>query len=222
MSALPRSFFGRDTLVVARELIGCTLVLDEPAGVTRGRIVEVEAYQGEDDPACHAAAGLTRRTEPLYGMPGIAYIYLIYGVHHCLNAVTRAPGEPSAVLIRAVEPVAGFDRMRARRAARRRSPSAIGDRDLANGPGKLCDAFGLTLTDNGLDLTKERLSIELGAAQGEVVWSRRVGINVGTDRFWRCFERESPYVSRSALNREVEAEPRPITIGSIETERAVS
>ena len=144
MSRLGRDYYDRDTLEVAPELLGCTLVHDGPDGVASGRIVEVEVYQGEDDPACHAAAGQTDRTEPLYGQPGHAYIYLIYGMYYCLNAVTRAEGLPSAVLIRALEPLDGLDRMRSRRTARARRRTPVADRHLANGPGKLCDALGPT------------------------------------------------------------------------------
>lgn len=207
MSRLGRDYYDRDTLEVARELLGCTLVHDGPDGVASGRIVEVEVYQGEDDPACHAAAGRTKRTEPLYSRPGHAYIYLIYGMYYCLNAVTRAEGMPSAVLIRALEPLDGLDRMRSRRAARARRRTPVADLDLANGPGKLCDALGLTLDHNRLDLIGDTLWIEPGAPPAEVAWTPRVGIKVGTDRLWRCFDSESPYVSRTRLNHEAASEP---------------
>ena len=170
---LPRDFYARDTLAVARDLLGCVLVHESPEGRVEGRIVEVEAYQGEDDPACHAAAGRTTRTEPLYGPPGHAYVYLIYGMYHCLNAVTRPPGRPSAVLIRALEPVEGLEIMRRRRGwARNGRP----DRDLTNGPGKLSRSFGLSLEHNRLDLTGRRLWIEPGRPSERVAWTPRVGI----------------------------------------------
>jgi DNA-3-methyladenine glycosylase len=207
VSRLGRDYYDRDTLEVARGLLGCRLVHDGLDGMASGRIVEVEVYQGEDDPACHATAGRTARTAPLYGRPGHAYIYLVYGMYYCLNAVTRAEGLPSAVLIRALEPLDGLDRMRSRRTARTRRRTPVADRDLANGPGKLCDALGLTLENNRLDLTGDTLWIEPGRPPAEVVWTPRVGIKVGTDRLWRCLDPESPYVSRTRLNHEAVAEP---------------
>src|SRR5690606_26608613 len=118
-------------------MLGAVLECRTADGLARGRIVETEAYLGEHDAACHAAAGLTRRTEPLYGPPGVAYVYRIYGMHWCVNAVTRASGLPSAVLVRAVEPLDGVELMWARR------PRARRDRDLTDGPGKLCAALGI-------------------------------------------------------------------------------
>ena len=213
MKPLPRSFYDRDTLVVARDLLGCLLVHEDGGRRVSGRIVEVEAYHGEEDPACHAAAGLTARTAPLYGRPGFGYVYRIYGMYHCFNVVTRAEGHPSAVLVRALEPVEGLDSMRARRAARRPTPAAeLADRDLASGPGKLCDALGITLEQNRADLLRSPLRVEPGEPPEAIVWTPRVGITVGTDRFWRCFVKGSPHVSRSQLNRVLAAKPRPATV----------
>ncbi|HET9581358.1 MAG TPA: DNA-3-methyladenine glycosylase [Gemmatimonadota bacterium] len=206
---LSRDFYARDTLSVARDLLGCRLVHESPEGRVRGRIVEVEAYEGEDDPACHAAAGLTPRTEPLYGPPGHAYVYLIYGMYHCLNAVTRARGRPSAVLIRALEPEVGLELMRRRRG---RAGNGRADRDLTNGPGKVCRSFGLSLEHNRLDLTGTRLWIEAGPRVERVVWTPRVGIRVGTDRLWRVFDPASQCVSRTALNRLGRPSPKPVPL----------
>ena len=113
---LPRSFYNRPTLTVAEQLLGKVLVHRTPGGVTAGMIVEAEAYIGEDDPACHAAPGPTRRNAPLYGPPGLAYVYLNYGIHRLVNAVTEAEGHPAAVLVRALHPVEGIALMKTRRA----------------------------------------------------------------------------------------------------------
>lgn len=212
MSALGADFYDRPTLEVARDLLGCRLVHETPEGTTSGRIVEVEAYHGEDDPACHAAVGLTRRTAPLYGPPGTSYVYRIYGMYHCLNAVTRAEGLPSAVLIRALEPLEGQALMRRRRARRRGGGGdGIPDRALADGPGKLCDAMGVTLEHNRRDLASGELRIEAGEPPREVGWSPRIGISAATDRLWRGVVAGSPYVSRSKLNRAAGPEPWPPT-----------
>jgi DNA-3-methyladenine glycosylase len=192
--ALPRGFFARPTLDVARELIGARLV-HEVAGVrTSGVIVETEAYIGEDDPACHAAAGRTLRTAIMYGPAGIAYVYLNYGVHFLLNAVTEAEGHPAAVLIRALAPDEGLDVMRERRGV---AASPRGDHGLCRGPGNLTRALGVTLRENGADLCgASSLWIEEGpGAPGPVVWGPRIGISVGVDTPWRCAVADHPAVS---------------------------
>ncbi|MFN2432652.1 MAG: DNA-3-methyladenine glycosylase [Gemmatimonadota bacterium] len=192
MKPLQRSFYARDTLEVTRDLLGALLVHDLPEGRTSGRIVEVEAYVGEEDAACHAAAGLTLRTDPLYGPPGHAYIYFIYGVHWCFNAVTRPKGLPSAVLVRALEPVEGVELMRERRQGRV-------DRELTNGPGKLARAMGIGPEQNRADLTRGRLTIRDGhrVPDTRVAWGPRVGIRVAADLRYRAWLRGNPHVSRS-------------------------
>jgi len=194
---LPRSFYARPTLVVAKELLGKVLVHDTAAGVTAGMIVEAEAYIGEDDPACHAAPGPTRRNEPLYGVPGIAYVYLNYGIHYLVNAVTELEGSPAAVLIRAVEPIEGLELM-----ATRRSPDGrrIDPADLCRGPGNLTRAMGITLQQNRLDLTGSELYIEdRGLRRGAVSWGPRIGIRVAVDRPWRCWVAGNRSVSGSRV-----------------------
>jgi DNA-3-methyladenine glycosylase len=196
--ALPRSFYHRSTLDVARELIGMRVVHDVAGVRTSGVIVETEAYIGEGDPACHAAAGLTRRTAPLYGPPGLAYVYLNYGIHFLLNAVTEAEGHPAAVLIRALAPDAGLEVMRERRGVVA-SPRA--DQGLCRGPGNLTRALGVTLRENGADLCgASALWIEEGpGAPGPLVWGPRIGIRVGLDKPWRCLVAGHPAVSGPRL-----------------------
>jgi DNA-3-methyladenine glycosylase len=194
---LPRDFYARPTLEVARDLIGHVLVHDTRAGSASGVIVEAEAYIGESDPACHAAPGPTRRNEPLYGPPGIAYVYLNYGMHYLVNVVTEPEGSPAAVLIRALEPLEGENLMRRRRArgSNRRAESFAAD-ELGRGPGNLTRALGITLDDNKRDLTRGPLRIEnRGLPRREVGWSRRIGINVGVEAEWRVFAVGSSSVS---------------------------
>jgi DNA-3-methyladenine glycosylase len=182
---LPRRFYGRDTLTVAADLIGKVLVHRSAAGVTAGAIVETEAYIGESDPACHAAPGPTRRNAPLYGPPGVAYVYLNYGMHCLVNAVTEGEGSPAAVLIRALEPLEGVDLMRKRRGARR---SPVDVSALCRGPGNLTKALGISLAQNRLRLTEPPLSVEdWGVVARDLAWGPRIGIRVGTDRPWRCY-----------------------------------
>jgi DNA-3-methyladenine glycosylase len=194
---LPRDFYERPTLVVARELVGKVLVHDTRAGRASGIIVETEAYIGESDPACHAAPGPTARNAPLYGPPGIAYVYLNYGVHYLVNAVTEEQGSPAAVLIRALEPFEGEALMRRRRA--RGSGKRSADLDpisLCRGPGNLTRALGISLRQNLSDLVASELRIEdAGLASREVAWSPRIGINVGVEQEWRCYAVDSPAVS---------------------------
>jgi DNA-3-methyladenine glycosylase len=194
---LPREFFERATLDVARDLIGKVLVHETRAGIAAGRIVEVEAYIGEDDPACHAAPGPTRRNEPLYGPPGVAYVYLNYGIHFLTNVVTEADGSPAAVLLRALEPVEGTALMERRRTGRSNTPATIPVEGLCRGPGNLSKALGITLKQNRLDMAGESpLRIEdWGLHAGELSWGPRIGISVGVDHQWRCYERDCPAVS---------------------------
>ena len=180
---LPREFYARPTLEVARELIGKVLVHDTPAGTAAGVIVETEAYIGEDDPACHASFGRTARSEPLFGPPGFAYVYLNYGIHCLMNAVTEADGYPGAVLIRALQPLDGLELMRKRRAPDGRD---IDDHALCRGPGNLTKALGITITDNRLDLTTSKLAIEdRSISVGRIATGPRIGIRVAIERPWR-------------------------------------
>ena len=192
-AVLPARFYARDTETVARELLGAVIECRTPEGVASGRIVETEAYLGEHDAACHAAAGLTPRTAPLYGPPGTAYVYFVYGMHWCVNAVTRRRGEPSAVLIRAVEPLTGVELMRRRRRAARR------DVDLTNGPAKLCEALGIAAGHNAASLQHAPLLIRAGepVRDVDVVVTPRIGIRHAVDWPLRFAVAPSRYVSRT-------------------------
>lgn len=199
---LPRSFYNRGTLDVARDLLGKVLVHNRRGVVTSGVIVEVEAYIGESDPACHAAPGPTRRNAPLYGPPGRAYVYLNYGIHALMNIVTEAERSPAAVLIRALEPLEGLETMRRRRGrtakGRRvqRPGAAVDTAELCRGPGNLTMAMGITLAENRVDLLGDRLFVDdRGVSIGAVASSTRIGINVGVERPWRLFVRDHPAVS---------------------------
>jgi DNA-3-methyladenine glycosylase len=196
LASLPRSFYARPTLDVLDDILGKVLVHETRGRITAGAIVEVEAYIGEDDPACHAAPGPTKRNAPLYGAPGHAYVYLNYGLHYLVNAVTEDEGRPAAILIRALEPLEGLDVMRRRRARLRTAARSIPNADLCRGPGNLTVALGISLRQNRLDLVHSALRIEdRGVTVGPLVRSSRIGIRVGTDRLWRCHVRGHPSVS---------------------------
>ncbi len=195
MQGIERAFYARDTLIVARELLGQRLVRLLDGQRIAGRIVEVEAYIGEEDKACHAAPGRTARNAVMYGPAGHAYVYFIYGMHHCFNVVTEREGFPAAVLVRALEPVEGIDVMRARRQGHE-------GLELANGPAKLCYALGIDRALNGLDLIGGNdLWIERDRTVGDdqVATGPRVGVR-GDERAltvaWRFWLRYSQYVSK--------------------------
>jgi DNA-3-methyladenine glycosylase len=196
MPRLDRDFFARDTLTVARELLGQRLVRIVEGERLSGRVVESEAYVGEADEASHASCGPTARNAAMYGPPGHAYVYLIYGIHHCLNTVTVREGFPAAVLIRALEPLEGLDRMRGLRGGRP-------DRELTDGPGKLCQALDIDLDLNGVDLCANDAVLFLEAGERVEDETVRTGPRVGVrgdeaalTAPWRFFVAENPYVSR--------------------------
>jgi DNA-3-methyladenine glycosylase len=188
---LEADFFNRSVHEVARELIGCRL-LYEGCG---GPIVETESYD-RDDPACHAFVGLTPRTATLFGPPGRAYVYLSYGIHSLLNFVCEPEGEAAAVLIRALEPTDGLDRMRRRRGARP-------DADLCSGPGKLTEALGVGLDDNDADLARGPFTLlaPARAERPEVLTGPRIGITKAVERPWRFCAAGSPFVSGRGSSR---------------------
>ena len=225
-TGLSQDFYARPTLEVAGDLVGKVLVHETGEGTVAGLIVEVEAYIGESDPACHAAPGWTPRNAPLYGPPGRAYVYLNYGIHQLLNAVTERQGAPAAVLLRAVEPVGGVDLMRRRRLRGRGRP--VADVELCRGPGNLSQAFGVTLAHNRVGLHAGRLRIveaERGlrptsgragpgrASRVTAEWTPRIGIRVGTEHAWRCAVSGSDYVTPDRSGRArapVSDPPRPV------------
>ena len=196
MARLEREFFARDTLRVARDLLGRVLVRVLDGERLSGRIVEVEAYIGEEDQASHARVGRTERNAAMYGPPGHAYVYLIYGVHHCLNLVTEREGFPAAVLVRALEPLEGIERMRALRGGRP-------NRQLTSGPGRLCQALAIDRGFDGADLCApdSLLFLEEGKPVSEhnIASGPRVGVRGDEAALrapWRFYLRENPYVSR--------------------------
>jgi DNA-3-methyladenine glycosylase len=190
-AAVQAMFYARPTAEVARGLLGQILVSDVGGRrhQTAGRIVEVEAYVGPHDPACHAYGHRrTPRTEPLYGPPGTAYVYFTYGMHWCLNAVTESPDFPAAVLIRALEPVVGVATMHKRR----------GKEPLCSGPARLCEALGVTGELNGVSLQRGVLRIVQGTTPkpGDIVTGPRIGVTQAADWPLRFYLKDSPYVSR--------------------------
>jgi DNA-3-methyladenine glycosylase len=188
---LPASFYARPVLVVARDCIGKILVRRTPEGLVGGRIVESEAYRGPLDQAAHSSRGRTKRTEAMFGPPGRAYVYLLYGISWAFNIVVAREGEPHAVLVRALEPIFGLDVM----AARRNFPADA--RLLTNGPGKLCQALGITGNDYGRDLTGDELFL-LDGPSGKVGRSPRINVDYAGSwaaRPWRFYERGNRFVS---------------------------
>jgi DNA-3-methyladenine glycosylase len=187
---MPRRFYRRDPVEVARDAIGRVLVRDVDGARLVGRIVEAEAYGGRRDPASHSFRGPTSRNASMFGPPGHAYVYVSHGIHHCLNLTT---GDGTAVLVRALEPLAGVEEMIRRR-------GTDDPRLLCAGPGRLCQALGITLGDDGHDVTRrDRLWLAAGEPLGSdaVVATTRVGLSVATDVSWRFVEVGTRFASRA-------------------------
>jgi len=179
---LKRSFFLRPTLLVAKELLGKYLVYHSPQGIMMGEINEVEAYIGYHDPACHAARGKTKRNAVMFEKGGHAYIYFTYGMHYCLNIVTEREGFPAAVLIRSLIPREGIEIMKKNR-------KKENDTHLTDGPGKVCQALGLTTKQNGIDMiASDMLYLTEGNKKIPAIQkSERIGIREGKDKYWRFY-----------------------------------
>jgi len=191
LEVLKRNFYAENSVKVAKKLLGKLLVRELPEGRLIGKIVEVEAYGGSDDPASHAYKGKTPRNQVMFGKPGLAYIYFTYGMHYCLNVKTDREGVPSAVLIRALEPLEGIEIMRKNRQVEKIA-------ELTNGPAKLTKAMKITAELNGWDLTLgEKLYICKPSLEEnfEIVTARRIGIKVGTEKLWRFYIKGNAFVS---------------------------
>lgn len=195
---LTRRFFARDALSAAQSLLGTVLVHEASDGIAAGRIVEVEAYRGPRDRAAHSFGGRrTARNEVMYGPPGHAYVYFVYGMHYCINVVTARVDVPEAVLIRAIEPLVGVDLMR----SRRRLAAAVPAYRLGRGPGNVCKALGIDRSLNGADLLAGELRLERGRRlpAARIARAPRIGVDyAGADAAlpWRFFERGNPAVSK--------------------------
>ena len=189
---ISRQFYARDTIEVARDLLGKVLVVSSQAGITAGRIVETEAYQG-NDPASHSCRGRTPRSEIMFGPPGVAYVYFIYGMYEMFNVVTENEGQAGAVLIRALEPLFGEALMKKRRNVEKSG-------ELLRGPGKLCRAMDIRMSHRGASVRGPEIFI-LNGPSPKVSASPRVGIRQGTDKFWRFFETGSAFVSRAPQDK---------------------
>lgn len=191
---LPASSYACPMLEVARDLIGCVV---EHEGCS-GMIVETEAYH-ESEPACHAFVGVTARTRTLFEEPGIVYVYRSYGIHALLNAVCEPAGTGAAVLIRALQPLEGVEQMRARRGMHGRGHESVHDRNLCSGPGKLTQALGIEMSENGTSLLDGPVvirSAEPGQPRTRIASSTRVGITKAVDLKWRFCATGNPHVSR--------------------------
>ncbi len=193
LRVVSKDFFSRDTVLVAREILGKVLVKKSPGGWAGGTIVEAEAYLGEGDPACHAARGMTPRNRVMFGPPGQAYVYFIYGMYNCFNCVAFDPRrqKAGAVLIRALEPLWGLDLMSRRRNRQKKL-------DLTSGPGKLCSALSIDRGDNGKPLWDGDLLVCHGNCEAKisVTGDTRIGIKTGCDLKLRFYLEGNPHISR--------------------------
>ena len=196
MHPLSPEFYNRSALQVAPDLLGCLLIRTFRGKTVTGRIVEVEAYR-ENDPASHSFAGLTARNKSMFGPPGHLYVYFTYGMHFCANVVTREEGVGEAVLLRAVEPLTGIETMTRRRFGRPVLRSKADLLHLARGPGRLCEAFHISRSDDGCPLDRDPLFIASSGHRltSRVIRTERIGIRRGTEKRWRFLLGGEPWVS---------------------------
>lgn len=188
------TFCQKDPVTVAKNILGAYLIRETSEGIIKGRIVEVEAYGGFHDAGSHISKGVTARTKIMLDTPGLAYVYIIYGMYHCLNLVAHTENQAGAVLIRAVEPLEGLEIMKQRR-------GLSVTKNVCNGPGKLCQAFGITKADNGHLLSEQPLYIVKGAPlpEEQVAATPRVNIDYAGEAkewLWRFYIKDNPYISR--------------------------
>ena len=193
---LKKSFYRREVIVVARDLLGKVLVKSNGKEILAGKIVEVESYHGDIDAAAHSYGGVTKRNEIMFEAGGYLYVYFTYGAHHCCNVVTGKKGQGTAVLIRAIEPIIGLNRMIKNRFERKlKNEKEIFN--LTSGPGKVCQAFRLDRSHSGTDLTGEKIFILDGEKikSRDIGISKRIGITRSLDLLWRFFIKDNPYLS---------------------------
>ena len=194
---LPRKFYTREVKIVARDLLGKILVKKDGNSILAGRIVEVEAYDGKVDRAAHTYIGKTKRNEIMFNEGGYFYVYFTYGAHFCCNVVTGKKDHGTAVLIRAIEPIKGLNKLIKNRFGRK----LLNEKErfnLTSGPGKVCQAMGINRSHYGIDLTKDKIFI-LDApkiSKNKVVKAKRIGIKKSVELLWRFYIKENPYVSR--------------------------
>ncbi len=194
---LSRDFYLRHPTNVAKDLLGKTIVYYQYKKKYSAKIVEVEAYRGSTDKSAHSFGGISKRNKVMFDKGGKLYVYLIYGIHYCANVVTGLQGQGDAVLIRAVEPIEGIDFMTKNRTAKKKS-KLLSQTQLTNGPAKLCEAFGINKTHNGMDLTGDDIFILDGEPinKNQIVTTTRIGITKSTELKWRYYIKENKFVSR--------------------------
>jgi DNA-3-methyladenine glycosylase len=212
---LPRAFFARPAVEVAPDLLGCVIAHSTAEGLVAVRLVEVEAYAGEADPASHAFRGRTARNAVMFGPPGHVYVYFTYGMHFCMNLVCQPPGDASAVLLRAGRVIDGVPLAAARRAGERPSGATLRENDLARGPARLCEALGIDRSHDGADVCRPGSPLQVLAPlarvpAADVGTGPRVGVSRAADVAWRFWITGDPAVSVYRAYAPRRARPKPV------------